>query len=229
MGVERPRADIPEDPRAWRPQTAYRGRFRPAVHDPIYEPLWRGTRVLAFYVEGPDTSEWGTVEVCDAGGHDAGSLAPVALDMLRRSIDASEVLLDGIITRQSMDTGEGVAPVYMAPSPLRRLVSRVRSDIVVERRLAGAQREPGFVALDLLSIDGQHLLDVPLLERKRLLEGVIRETELVRLSPWVRPPVRNWFVTWRAAGFRGMMVKGANSRYVPGKESYEWTIVERMP
>jgi ATP-dependent DNA ligase len=84
-----------------------------------------------------------------------------------------------------------------------------------------------FVALDLLSIDNQTLFDVPLLERKRQLEGVLQQSPLIRLSPWVTPPVDAWLRTWRAAGFRGAVVKAANSRYVPGATTAEWAEIER--
>ena len=223
MGAETARAEFPADSRAWRPQTAYQGRFRPGIVDPLLEPRWDGTRVLAYFVEAADADEWGTVDVLDARGQDAAHTAPRALDELRRSIAASAAILDGIITDQAIVGGEGVAPIFVAPSPLRRLFNRGREG---GRR---TPREPAFVALDLLSIDGQVLLDVPLLERKRLLEGALRESELVRLTPWARPPRRSWFATWRAAGFREMVIKGANSHYVPGQRSLEWAIVNRMP
>ena len=95
----------------------------------------------------------------------------------------------------------------------------------------GRRPEPGkdlaFVVVDLLRIDHQTLFDVPLLERKRLLEGLIQQSPLVRLSPWVTPPIDAWLRTWRMAGFRGAIVKAANSRYMPGSTTVEWAIVEK--
>ena len=38
-------------------------------------------------------------------------------------------------------------------------------------------------------IDGSRLLDLPLLERKRLLDGALEPSELVRITPFVRPPI----------------------------------------
>ena len=71
------------------------------------------------------------------------------------------------------------------------------------RRRAGLHELPegspaAFVAIDLLSIDDQSLLDVPLLERKRLLEAAIGEDELVRRTMMVRPPVEAWLGQWKA-------------------------------
>lgn len=222
---------IPANPREWRPQTMPRGRYQPEIIDPIVEPFWSGIRVIAHFRDS-GTEEWGTVEVLDSFGDDATEVAPLAVDHLRRSILASEAVIDGILTNQATAGGEGTSVVVFArSSPVKRLViggaeSDIRYDTPKPRPRDSV---PAFVALDLLSIDGQTLFDVPLLERKRLLESVIDESELVRVSPWVRPPLRQWFSSWRAAGFRGLILKSSNSRYLPGEETDQWAIVERMP
>jgi len=230
MGADKARDDPATDPRAWRPQTAHHGRFRPRIVDPVLEPLWNGTRVLAHYAELPDATQWGTLEVRDARGADVAEVAPRALDALRRSIAAAEAILDGVITDQVEAGTAHAEPLLDTPFSLRRLLRRGQPGAGLRRHVAQDEaHEVGFVALDLLSIDGQPLLDVPLLERRRLLESVMTQSRLIRLTPWARPPMRTWFATWRAVGFRGMVVKGANSRYVPGKVSHEWTILDRMP
>lgn len=225
-------AKIPEDPLEWRPQIMRRGRYQPDIIDPIIEPFWSGERVIAHYRDAANDQEWGSVEVLDQAGEDATPAAPVALDHLRRSIRAGEAVIDGIITTQATGGGEGTSVVVFAKAqPVKRLIMG-GSELDIQfappknRRHEG---EPAFVALDLLSVDGQTLFDVPLLERKRQLEGLIEESELVRVSPWVRPPVRQWFSSWRAAGFRGLILKSTNSRYAPGSETVQWALVERMP
>jgi ATP-dependent DNA ligase len=69
---------------------------------------------------------------------------------------------------------------------------------------------------------------VPLLERKRLLESIVELGTLVRTSPILQPPIDSWVATWKSLGLRGGMLKAANSRYVPGGETTEWRIVERL-
>jgi ATP-dependent DNA ligase len=90
--------------------------------------------------------------------------------------------------------------------------------------LADPDAPLAFVAVDLILIDGATLFDVPLLERKRLLESVMEEGELVRRSVFVRPPIDTWLTSWRALGFRSLAYKDANSRYVPGGVSDAWAI-----
>ena len=87
--------DIPKNRREWRPQLVKRGRYVPTVVDPILEPLWTGTRVLVNYRDSVNEDEWGDVVVLDEYGDDAIEDAPIALDHLRRSIMASEAVIDG--------------------------------------------------------------------------------------------------------------------------------------
>ncbi|MEP7360844.1 MAG: hypothetical protein ABI744_04615 [Chloroflexota bacterium] len=232
MPGKRAPAVIPANPHDWRPQKVRHGRFVPQIVDPLVEPLWRGTRVIVHYRDSNLDDQWGDIEVLDGFGDDATEDAPMALDFLRRSVAATDAVIDGIITTQATGGGVGLAIVLSGRTkPMQRLfIGGPASDVTFEppkdTRHAG---EPAFVALDLLSIDGQQLFDVPLLERKRLLEATVAESELVRLSPVVRPPLRQWFASWRAAGFEGMVLKASNSRYAPGGQTSEWATVERMP
>ncbi len=224
--------EIPKDPREWRPQTVKRGRYVPEVIDPILEPIWTGTRVLAYYRDSEIADEWGNVFVIDEYGDDATLDAPQAFDQLRRAVQATEAVIDGVITREATAGGENTAiGMFPTVNPIRKffLGGTPESDVKYEPR--GPRREgvAAFVAVDLLSVDDQTLFDAPLLERKRVLESLISQSDLVRVSPWTRPPIRSWFNTWRSAGFRGVIMKGSNSRYRPGEETAEWALVERMP
>lgn len=223
---------IPADPYQWRPQRVKAIR-NPEVINPILEPLWSGIRVIAHFQDSENEDEWGHVAVVDEFGDDATQDAPQAVDQLRRAIRARSAVVDGIITREATAGGENTAiGLFPTVNPVKKFFlggNAAESDVKYEPRGPRREGQPAFVALDLLSVDGQPLFDVALLERKRLLESLIEESELVRVSPWARPPVRTWFNTWRSAGFRGMIMKGSNSRYRPGEETTEWALVERMP
>ena len=197
---------IPADPRDWRPQRPDLSRGVASVDNPLAEPIWTGTRVLVLFREAENKDEWGTIEAIDEDGNDALDGARRAFDQLRRSIFATEAVIDGIVTDQTIDSG-------------------VSMEFDVAHPELG--KDLAFVALDLLRVDDVTLFDVPLLERKRLLEGVLRQSPLIRLSPWVTPPIQAWLRTWRGAGFKGAMVKGANSKYIPGTRTFEWTVVEK--
>jgi hypothetical protein len=197
---------IPADPRNWRPQRVDTSRGVASVDNPVAEPIWSGTRVLVFFREADNKDEWGTVEAIDEEGNDAFDGARRAFDQVRRSVIATEAVFDGIVTDQTIDTGVSME---------------------FDQRHPELGKDLAFVAVDLLRVDDVTLFDVPLLERKRLLEGVLLQSPLIRLTPYVTPPIHAWLRTWRTAGFKGAIVKGANSKYVPGSRTFEWTVVEK--
>lgn len=228
MGNEQ-RQGVPSDPREWRPQVARRARRTTGIRDPILEPFWRGVRVIAHFHAGQG-DEGSQLALIDELGEEVSHLAPRAAAELGRAIMALDAVVDGILTTQATADGTGTAIVPTAAhlSVSSMIVPRVPEVThAPPRGYEPAGGEPAFVALDLLSVDGQRLLDLPLLERKRLLEGLFLQSELVRVSIYTRPPVKQWLSSWKSAGFRGLMMKAANSRYRPGDLTSEWALVER--
>jgi ATP-dependent DNA ligase len=220
---------ISPDPRKWRPLEPRVTRRPPQINDPILEPLWSGTRVLAHFRARPDVEAPGSLELLDADGVDVTDAAPQAVETLGNAIMAFEAVIDGILTRQATAGGEGSALIPRAEVSRFGLLLPRQADMVYDRPTD--DRQPGetaFVAFDLLSVDDQPLLSLPLLERKRQLESLFVQSELVRVSPHARPPLGPWLNTWKSAGFRGVMMKAANSRYRPGDLTIEWTTVERL-
>jgi ATP-dependent DNA ligase len=217
----------------------YRGRRTFDIRDPIVEPFWSGTRVIC-HVTVPTRRALGPeVELIEALGADVAAELPALRDAVAASVAASDAVIDGVISRQVGIDGVGTAIVpEMRGRPGLFLSRRVDLEVVPRGTTsdqgtaldqAGALLEPdGFIAVDLLRVDGTSLLDVPLLERKRLLESVIIPGDLVRTSVHVRPPVETWIATWKSLGLRGGILKAANSRYAPGRDTTEWRIVERV-
>jgi ATP-dependent DNA ligase len=198
------------------------------VDNPVIEPLWAGVRVLAA-VEG------GEVDIRDEDGA-VFSERPQIAAALVAAARATSLILDGYLTKQTADaTLERMvmAEIPSASALLSKPLLGIRRDRTKEaeeerERLREAttfrDEEPvSLVATDLLWLDDQSLLDVPLLERKRLLDAVLAQSELVRVGAFVRPPIATWVSSWRRLGFYGITYRGANSRYHPGEERDEWT------
>ena len=82
--------------------------------------------------------------------------------------------------------------------------------------LAQGERH-AFVGTDLLWLDDQPLHDVPLLERKRLLEAVLQPSFLVRISPYVKPSAKLTLVGWGDLGFGELHYRAANSALHRGR------------
>jgi hypothetical protein len=219
----------PDNPHDWRPQEALPARRRPAqIDDPILEPLWTGTRVIAHFASRGDEAE-PYLDLLDENGQEVSELAPRAAQVLRNSVMAGEAIIDGILTEQATGESAGISGVAWPQVSRMGFIMPRKAELTysVPRGTVPPRGEMAFVALDVLSVDRQQLLDVPLLERKRQLESLFVESELVRFSPYARPPLERWLSSWTSAGFRGVMMKAANSRYHPGYQTLEWTAVGR--
>ena len=197
------------------------------ITDPLMEPLWSGIRVLAHYRAQPEDGGPPRVAVRDEDGDEVSDIGAEAIAELRDSVMALEAVIDGVLTRQPTAGGVGSSMVVEADVSNLAFFLPTRPDATFRRRV-GKPGEFAFVAVDLLSVDGQDLLDMPLLERRRQLESLFVESDLVRLSPVVRPPIAPWLNSWKSAGFRGVMLKASNSRYRPGELTTEWSTVERI-
>lgn len=212
---------------------AYRGRRRFEVSDPIVEPLWSGTRVLAHVTTERETDAPARVELIEESGLELGAELPELAAAIGAGVLALDAIVDGVITRELTLDGVGAAAIPEVHGRPAEMFVRsnvdfdVRARGSIEERAAGDAGD-GFVAVDLLRIDGTLLLDVPLLERKRLLESVISATPLLRISNHVRPPHDPWIATWKSVGLRGGILKATNSRYHPNADTIEWQIVERL-
>jgi ATP-dependent DNA ligase len=193
------------------------------------EPLWTGLRVLA-HVES------GSARFIDRDGD---SIAALDLaDLVARATLAGSAVLDGYLTTDTARSERDLVDAPEIPSAADQ----------ARQLLVGQRREPpdrtalvlhyeertgdlpsdeatSFVAVDLLELDDEPLLDIPLLERKRLLESAVAQADRVRVGIHVRRPLGTWIPTWRAMGFRGLVFKAANGRYAPGEPNDGWSIV----
>ncbi len=186
--------------------------------------MWEGTRVLAHLDMGRSTADGTTwCLLVDDEGTDLTEFEVEVVGELRDAFRAFDAVVDGYLTDQATRPGTEVSLAGI-PRKSGNIVMgrRVETDVSPRPDTEGPRRV-AFVAVDLLRVDGQDLFDVPLLERKRILDSLLEQTDLVRVSPYTQPPLKNWLQTWKAAGFRGAMVKAANSRYVPGHETDDWT------
>lgn len=200
------------------------------VRDPLVEPLWVGIRSLA---------------AVDAAGASMIDEQGEPIDRFERIVGAlaaasrtDGLVLDGFLTKQALsDTGGiwtgiddipgmgkliGQSLVGVRRNRTEEAAKRLEASI--DERSFGPDDHVSFVAIDLLWLDGESLLDVPLLERRRLLEAVLDESDVVRRGMFVRPPIETWIGSWRSQGFGGLTFKGANSRYRSGVANQDWAI-----
>jgi hypothetical protein len=221
----------------WQPQFPGR-RGASDIVDPIIEPDWGGLRaVVAIQNGGAELYRYG--ERID--------VPPSLEEALGYAFEAIDGVIEGHLTRQAFDDGTGA---YPAQEPVARQFfglprlfgagSRRDKDPYVYGRTHRAQEEAraagilqaladgedhAFVAVDLLWLDGQPLTDVPLLERKRLLDTALAQSRLVRVTTFARPGGTRVANTWSMLGFANVCWRAANSRYTAGRENPDWAVV----
>jgi hypothetical protein len=220
---------------AWRPQRPGREPLK-KIANAIVEPDWAGLHVVcALSSDAAVFVHRGEAITVPA------ELPPALVD----AFDGLDALVEGNLTIKALESGEGVLPPMMAgverppiliPRVARKSVQddpyvRARDHEAREDAIAGPALDSlargerhAFVATDLLWLDGTPLHDVPLLERKRLLEGVLESSYLVRVTPFVKPSAILTLVTWGTLGFRELHYRAANSRYLAGRENPECAV-----
>ena len=208
------------------------GRAGPdRIAEPVVEPAWPGQRVIVA-VAGEAVALFDDGEA--VAGHDdlRGHLA----QQLALTLDAA--ILDGYLTKQVVNedaiiytgpdempsTGKLIAESMLGSMGTRRNRERDVEELGKEllSRTIDEDDVVNLVVTDLLWLDGDWLVDVPLLERKRVLESILPGDDLVRAGLYVRPPIHTWIGSWRAQGFAGITFKDANSRYRSGTVAPDW-------
>ena len=155
-----------------------------------------------------------------------------SMAILTSDAHASAFVLDGFLTKQTahaaaVDVWPEEMPSFGQLVGLRR--NRAVDTVNLKEEALAAQTfdaddEVSFVAIDLLWLDGTSLLDVPLLERRRLLESVLVESDLVRVGAFVRPPIETWVGSWRSMGFAGTDLQGRQQPLPAGRSNPDWAI-----
>ncbi len=85
-----------------------------------------------------------------------------------------------------------------------------------------------FIAFDILHLNGKDLVDLPLVERKRVLEDVVRESERILISRYILENGERFFEEVIKKGLEGIVAKKLDSKYEIGKRSKEWLKIKNL-
>jgi bifunctional non-homologous end joining protein LigD len=126
--------------------------------------------------------------------------------------------------RQAIVDGEVIALDDRGEPDFALLQARIKG------RAVAAEPTPFvYEVFDLLHLDGRSLLDEPLEERRRLLDGVLRADPRVRLSEHIEANGVAFFEAARTRGLEGIMAKDRRSPYLPGKRTDRWQKIKIRP
>ncbi len=168
----------------------------------LFEPKWDGVRAVATCT--------GQTALTSRNHNDITKTYPELGKLHERTV-AFEAMIDGEI----------VAMAQGRPS-FEKLQSRI--NLANERDIKRAMIEcpVTYIAFDLLYLDGRSLIDVPLEERKALLDDLFVPTDYVSVSPVVETEGCLLYEATKAQSLEGIVAKRAASPYRPGKRSKDW-------
>ena len=174
----------------------------------LFEVKWDGHRCLANLGRATRLTSRTT--------RDMTGQFPELID-LHRQLAARNAVVDGEIVALDRDGRPSFERMqdrfHRAPEELARNKGRVPVQ---------------FIAFDLLWLDGEPLLDLPLTERRARLNEVLVETRDVRLSQVVHGRGIDFFEQARELGMEGVVAKRAASPYRPGTRSHDWRKIKAL-
>jgi bifunctional non-homologous end joining protein LigD len=191
--IVRRRDDEPAgERRRYAPMLASAAQTLPTGEGWLFEPKWDGYRVLAYLHGGRATLR------SRNGGDLTARFAAVAAE-LPRAVRSPDAVLDGEVCALD-ERGRPSFSAMQRATPATPLVYEV---------------------FDLLELDGEPLVELPLRERRARLEALLAPSRTVQLSG-VFDDGAALLEAARAQGLEGVVAKRAGSRYQEGKRSRDW-------
>lgn len=95
-------------------------------------------------------------------------------------------------------------------------------------QLAAKKLPASYVAYDIIYHDGKEVTELPLLERKLLLDSIIEESKRIAISRYIREFGIELYNLTCEQELEGVVAKEINSKYFFDKRSKDWLKIKRM-
>jgi DNA ligase D-like protein (predicted ligase)/DNA ligase D-like protein (predicted 3'-phosphoesterase) len=171
----------------------------------IYEIKWDGIRAIS-YVKNE-------IHILSRNRKELSVRFP-ELEELKQL--AQDVVLDG----ELIIMGEGV--------DFQKVLERNQATDHKEIDYLSKKFPVTYVVFDLLEKDGRSLLNIPLIDRKRILRESLKEGKYVVISIFVEEDGEKFYRAAIEKGLEGIIAKRRDSRYFPGKRSREWLKIKQV-
>ncbi len=179
-----------------------------AFTDPdwIFEVKWDGFRALAYVDSELSLRSRNQKELLD-NFPELGELKRQAHDVV---LDGEIIILNGgkVDFQALLERGKATSPTEIEQQT---------------KRLPAA-----YVVFDILEKDGKPLLDLPLMERKKILQSAVQEGKHVLLADYVDGKGESYYEAILQKGLEGVMAKKKNSQYEPGLRSGSWLKIKKL-
>jgi len=175
----------------------------PKGDDWLFEIKWDGVRAICFVDEK-------SVRMTSRTGHSCERQYP-ELSVIGHQIAAKQAVLDGeiaVLDKNGVSSFGLIQPriAVADPNAIAHLARRTPVTLFV---------------FDLLYLDGYDLRNVPLIERKRVLQSILKPSTVMRFSEHFVNLGDEMLQAARATGLEGILAKRAQSKY-QSKRSQDW-------
>ncbi len=178
--------------------------------DYFFEPKWDGLRAILFFQKG-------RIELQNRNLRDATGSYP-ELQKISDHIRAKAAIIDGevVILRE-----DGVPD-------FGRLQARFGVEDPKRVDVLSKTTPVTYVAFDLLHLDGQDIINRPLLERKKRLKSITKEGPYLLYGDHIEGGGTRFFKEATSRGFEGVIAKENRSQYVPGSRTDYWIKIKQI-
>ena len=147
------------------------------------------------------------------------------MELLPRFIELKDIYKQ--VTDRCILDGELVVMVKGVPD-FYELQKRTMLTSKTRIELEAARLPASFVAYDCLQAGDKVLLDVPLMERKQILEKLVQENDRIAISRYIPEKGIQLFQLTVEKELEGVVAKKAFSLYYQGKRTKDWIKFKRM-
>ena len=95
-------------------------------------------------------------------------------------------------------------------------------------QLASSRLPASFTAFDILYYDDHVVTDLPLMQRKKLLEKVIKENERIAISRFIEERGVEFYQLAKQNELEGIVAKRKDSKYYLGKKTKDWIKIKYL-
>ncbi|NNU78236.1 RNA ligase family protein [Clostridium estertheticum] len=95
-------------------------------------------------------------------------------------------------------------------------------------QLASSKLPASFTAFDILYYDDHSVTDLPLMQRKKLLEKVIKENERIAISRYIEEQGIKFYQLAKQNNLEGIVAKRKDSKYYLDKKTKDWIKIKYL-
>lgn len=183
---------------------------QPFTHpDYLYEVKWDGYRALCYLTSGQTLIYSRNLKALT-------ELFP-ELTNLHQQVGRKPLILDGEIV--VLNRGKPSFSKLQARS-------KIRDPLKISQAIKSGPAL--YIVFDVLYLEGQSVMQQPLIERKALLSQVVREEKHILISQYVIGNGESFYQACVAQGLEGVVAKQIESLYLPGTRSNHWKKIRHV-